>query len=236
MRILIVDDEPIARQVLREQLEEMPGMVVAGEAANGLEAVELIERIQPEVVLLDLEMPGLDGFSVVRRLKQQPQPAIVCVTAFEGHALEAFNIGAADYVLKPVRRERLEAALERARQKAGAAPAKPVEAPRRIVGRIRSDYHMLDPAEVVAFVAEGELVHILTLTGRYLSNHTLRALEQRLPAGQFRRVHRQTIINTDHIRKISPLSSKRWMLKMSNGLEVVVSKRMAGAIREETRW
>jgi len=95
---------------------------------------------------------------------------------------------------------------------------------------------MLDPNEVVAFQADGETVYILATSGRYLANYTLKALEERLPAPQFRRVHRKTIINTNHIRKISPLSSKRWLLTMSNALEVIVSKRMAGAIREEAQW
>jgi DNA-binding LytR/AlgR family response regulator len=238
MRALIADDEPIARQVLREQLEEIGGVSVVGEAASGLEAVELIDRLHPDVVLLDLQMPGLDGFSVARRLKKDRHPAIIFVTAYDRHALEAFDIGALDYLLKPVRRERLEAALQRVRLQAAPAtpPPKPAEPLRRIVGRLRTDLHMLDPNEVVAFQADGETVYILATSGRYLANYTLKALEDRLPAPQFRRVHRKTIINTNHIRKISPLSSKRWLLTMSNGLEVIVSKRMAGAIREEAQW
>ncbi len=235
MRALIADDEPIARQVLREQLEEIGGISVVAEAANGLEAVELIGRLHPDVVLLDLQMPGLDGFSVARRLKKEWRPAVIFVTAYDRHALEAFDIGALDYLLKPVRRERLEAALARVRQSASIQP-KPAEPLRRIVGRLRTDLHMLDPNEVVAFQADGETVYILAVPGRYLANHTLKALEERLPTPQFRRVHRKTIINTNHIRKISPLSSKRWLLTMSNGLEVIVSKRMAGAIREEAQW
>ncbi|MBL8294665.1 MAG: response regulator transcription factor [Bryobacterales bacterium] len=235
MRALIADDEPIARQVLREQLEEIGGVSVVGEAATGLEAVELIDRLHPDLVLLDLQMPGLDGFSVARRLKKDRHPAIIFVTAYDRHALEAFDIGALDYLLKPVRRERLEAALQRVRLQAP-PPPKPVEPLRRIVGRLRTDLHMLDPNEVVAFQADGETVYILATSGRYVANYTLKALEERLPTPQFRRVHRKTIINTNHIRKISPLSSKRWLLTMSNGLEVIVSKRMAGAIREEAQW
>lgn len=240
MQVLIVDDEPVARQVLAELLEECPGVKVAGEAANGVEAVERVERLKPEVVLLDLQMPGLDGFAVARRLRGGRLPLIIYVTAFEKHALEAFETGAVDYLLKPVRRERLALALEKARrQLAGlrqSAPAAVVAEPRRIVGRLGSDLHLLDPEEVIAFVAEGDTVRIVTAAGRYYAEHTLKALEQRLPAPRFRRIHRGTIINTDHIRRISPLTSKRWLLKMSNGLEAVVSKRMAGVIREATHW
>jgi DNA-binding LytR/AlgR family response regulator len=95
---------------------------------------------------------------------------------------------------------------------------------------------LLDPAEIIAFQADGELVHIVTIAQRYLSEHSLKALEEKLDRKRFRRVHRGTIINTDHIRKISPLSSKRWLLRMSNSFEAVVSKRLASAIRADTRW
>ena len=95
--------------------------------------------------------------------------------------------------------------------------------------------YLLDPSEIIAFQAEGELVHLIAATQRYLSDLTLKALDEKLDA-RFRRVHRRTIINTDHIRRISPLSSKRWLLKMSNGFEAVVSKRLATSIREQGRW
>ncbi len=95
--------------------------------------------------------------------------------------------------------------------------------------------YLLDPSEIVAFQAEGELVHIITTDQRFLAEHSLKALEGKLEQPRFRRIHRRTIINTDHIRKISPLSSKRWLLKMSNGFEAIVSKRLASSIREQ-RW
>ncbi|WP_321473363.1 LytTR family DNA-binding domain-containing protein [uncultured Paludibaculum sp.] len=239
MKVLIVDDEPIARQILRELLDDCPGITLAGEAATGLEAVEQIARLKPDAVLLDLQMPGLDGFSVARTLRGESLPIIIFVTAFESHALQAFDTGAVDYLLKPVRKERLTAALDKARtQLAGLKPEPPpaVEPLRRILGRLGTDLHMLNPCDVIAFQAEGDTVQIITAQGRYYADHSLRTLEAKLPPPQFRRIHRGTIINTDHIRKISPLTSKRWLLKMSNGLEAIVSKRMAGVIRDATRW
>lgn len=240
MRALIVDDEPIARQVLREQLTDLSGIQLVGEAATGLEAVEQVGRLNPDVVFLDLQMPGLDGFGVARRLRGGRLPVVIYVTAFESHALEAFDTGAVDYLLKPVRRERLESALRKARAHiAGLQPVKTRPAPaelRKIIGRTGSDLHLLDPADVIAFEAEGDTVRIITASARYYADHSLKALEERLPRPQFRRIHRRTIINTDHIRKISPLSSKRWLLRMSNGSEAIVSKRMAGTIREATHW
>ncbi len=241
MNVLIVDDEPIARQILREHLDGFSDVKIVGEAADGLSAVELIQTLNPDLVFLDLQMPELGGLAVAKNLRGKRMPLIIFVTAFEQHALEAFDAGAVDYLLKPVRQERLAAAIQKARPMLTVS-AMPVEAKaqklttKRIVGRVGSDMHLLNPAEVVAFQADGETVVILTTSARYYAEHSLKALEDRIDPETFRRVHRKTIINTDHIRKISPLSSKRWLLKMSNGLEVVVSKRLAGLIRDETRW
>jgi DNA-binding LytR/AlgR family response regulator len=235
MRVLIADDEPIARLVMRELLEECPGVLIAGEAASGLEAVECIERVRPEVAFLDLQMPGMDGFSVIRALRGARLPLVVFVTAYESHALQAFDSGAIDYLLKPVRKERLLAALDKAKaQLKGMEPPAPQPStePRRVIGRLGSDLHVLDPADVIAFRAEGDTVLILASSGRYYSDQSLKELEARFPPPAFRRIHRSTLIQAAHIRKISPLSSKRWLLTMSNGLEVTVSKRMAGALRE----
>lgn len=252
MRVLIADDEPVARQVLRELLEECEGVEVAGEAVDGPSAVEQVAALDPDAVLLDLQMPGLDGFAVARRLRGRPRPLVIYVTAFETHALEAFETGALDYLLKPVRKERLEAALAKAGvQLAGLRPAeKPMaaalpkpETPRRIVARTgplvgtaEVELHLVDPADVVAFQAQDDTVVLHTARGRYYSDLNLKELAGRLPGPPFRRIHRSTIINTDQIRTIVPLSSRRWLLRMSNGLEVVVSKRMAAQVRDATGW
>ncbi|MBZ5604390.1 MAG: LytTR family DNA-binding domain-containing protein [Acidobacteriia bacterium] len=234
MKVLIADDEPIARQILREHIESIPALEYAGEASTGLETLARILETQPDVVLLDLQMPELDGLAVVRSLRGDRKPAIIFVTAFERYALDAFDVGAVDYLLKPVRRERLEKALLKAERQLSAGTQR-VSAPRKIVGRRGADLYLLDPAEIIAFQAEGELVHIVTAEQRFLADHSLKVLESKLEQPRFRRIHRRTIINTDHIRRISPLSSKRWLLKMSNGFEAVVSKRLASSIREQ-RW
>ena len=234
MKVLIVDDEAIARQILREHLEEIPGVEIAGEAATGLEATEMTAVLSPDVLLLDLQMPEMGGLAVARSLMGAATPVIIYVTAFQEHALEGFETGAADYLLKPVRRERLEAALEKAgRLLAGSKKQEPV-APRKIVGKLGEKSFLLELDDIVAFEADAEVVYIVTATGRYFADGSLRVLQQRMPFPRFRRVHRKTLINTDHIRSISPLPSKRWLLKMSNGLEVVVSKRQAGGSPQ--RW
>jgi two-component system LytT family response regulator len=240
VKAVLADDEPIARQVLHELLEEFPQVRVVGEASTGSEAAELVRQFEPELLFLDLQMPGMDGFSVARALRRSRLPLIIFVTAYDRHAHEAFDTGAVDYLLKPVRRERLAAALEKARAQfagiTGVRLAPPVPPPRKVVGRLGADMHVLETSDVIVIQAEGEIVEIVTAAGRYLADYPLRELEERLRGGHFRRVHRKTIINTEHIRQISPLPSKRWLLRMSNGMEVVVSKRMAGAIRQETHW
>jgi DNA-binding LytR/AlgR family response regulator len=245
VRLLIADDEPVARQILREHAESIPSLDVIGEAASGPEALERILDLKPDLVFLDLEMPDMTGLNVVRHLRGATAPLIIFVTAYQQHALDAFEVGAVDYLLKPVRRDRLSAAVDKARRQfeglratnqpappppaatTAARPAKPAP-PAKIVGRRGADLYLLDPSEVIAFEADGELVHIITSSQRYLGDHSLKSMEEKLAGSPFRRIHRRTLINTDHIRKISRLSSKRWLLKMSNGFEAVVSKRQAG--------
>ncbi|MGH9558647.1 MAG: LytR/AlgR family response regulator transcription factor [Bryobacteraceae bacterium] len=234
MKILIADDEPVARQILREHVESIASLEISGEASTGAEALAKILDLKPDVVLLDLQMPELDGLAVVRSLRGDRSPAIVFVTAYDHHALDAFDVGAVDYLLKPVRRERLERAIAKAERQLHSASGA-AASPRKIVGRRAGHAYLLDPAEIVAFQAEGELVFIITANQRYLGDDSLKALEGNLDKS-FRRIHRRTIINTSHIRRISPLSSKRWLLKMSNGFEAVVSKRLASSMREQGRW
>ena len=234
MRALIADDEPIARDVLREHLEEISDIDIVGEAASGPEAIAQIIQLAPDLVFLDLEMPELDGLSVLRSLNPENAPLVIIVTAYNQRALEAFNAGVVDYLLKPIHEARLAAALKKARTQL--AGRKKAAHTRRIVGKSGGDLHLLAPSEVLAFEAQGEVVYIVTAGRRYESTYSLKALEEKLEYPPFRRIHRKTIINTDHIRKISPLSSKRWLLVLSNGMEAIVSKRLAGAIRDETKW
>jgi two-component system LytT family response regulator len=251
VRALIVDDEPIARKVLREELEAFEDVDVIGEAEHGEQALEQISRLHPDVVFLDLQMPVLGGFDVVRRLTGERLPIIIIVTAFDQHAIQAFEAGAIDYLLKPVQEQRLRKALERVRllhgkarqvaesvaqiaelapQPAGRAPA------RKIVGRTGEEFFLLDVDEVLAFQAEGELVWIVTSKQRYIATQTLRAIGERLKDSPFQRVHRNAIVNVNHVRKMSALSSQRWLLTLGNGQEFIVSKRQAHSVRDMLRW
>jgi DNA-binding LytR/AlgR family response regulator len=249
MKALIVDDEPIARGVLREELELFPDIRVVSEAGNGKEALLQIAKLRPDLVFLDLQMPVMSGFEVVRNLSEPPLPIIVIVTAFDQHAIEAFEAGAIDYLLKPVSAARLQRAVERARSLQGrpndiaarvdtiasAAPSGATRC-RRIVGRSGDDYYLLDLEDVLAFQAERELVWIITSKQRLLATQSLRAIEERVADPQFQRVHRNSIVNVNHVRKMSALSSQRWLITLSNALQLTVSKRQAHSIRDILHW
>lgn len=250
IKTLIVDDEPIARRVLREELEAVPGAVVVGEAENGRQALQQIANLKPDLVLLDLQMPVTGGFEVVRNLGGGHLPVVVIITAFDQHAIEAFEAGAVDYLLKPVGEERLRKAVERARRllKNPLAVANDVAnitsaalpdnsgRRRKIVGKDAGGYLLLDANEILAFQAERELVWIVTDKKRLLATQTLRVIENCLRERQFQRVHRNAIVNVNHVRKMSALSSQRWLVTLSNSLELVVSKRQAHNIRSILHW
>jgi two-component system, LytTR family, response regulator len=248
LRTLIVDDEPVARNVLREELELIGDVQVIGEAGDGETALAAIAGQHPDLVLLDLQMPGMSGFEVVRALERMPlTPVIIIVTAFDQHALDAFDAGAVDYLLKPVGEERLHRALDRVRRLGAGSPEAADRlvrlqevaggsAPPRITGRSGNEYVLLSPREIFAFQAEGELVWILTAAKKYLATCTLRELQERLRLASFRRVHRGALVNMDHARKLASLSSQRWLLTLNNGLEFIVSKRLAHNVRQFLKW
>jgi two-component system, LytTR family, response regulator len=251
LRTLIVDDEPVARSVLREELELVADVEIVGEAEDGNSALRSIGRYHPDLILLDLQMPGMSGFEVVRALGNGPHlPVVIIVTAFDQHAVEAFETGAIDYLLKPVAQDRLHRALARARQlRAGsreaaeqlarlqeAAETRPAADNLRIVGKVGNEYVLLGAGEIYAFHIEGELLWIRTANQKYLAAHTLRELEKRLRHTNFRRIHRGALINMDHARKLSAMSSQRWMVTLDNGLEFIVSRRLAHNVRQFLTW
>jgi two-component system, LytTR family, response regulator len=247
MKTLIVDDEPIARRILREELEAISEVAIVGEAENGKQALQQIAALKPDLVFLDLQMPIMGGFEVVQRLSGGYLPIIVIVTAFDQHAITAFEAGAIDYLLKPVGEQRLRKAIERAKKllknpldvanevaKIAAASVPPNSVSgRKIVGRNGGEYFLLDPDEILA---EGELVWIITAKQRFLATQTLRVIEDRLKGQQFERVHRNAIVNVNHVRKMSAMSSQRWLITLSNSLQLIASKRQAHSIRSILHW
>jgi two-component system LytT family response regulator len=250
LKTLIVDDEPVARRVLREELEQMRGVEVIGEADDGAAALGQIAGLQPDLVLLDLQMPGIGGFEVIRQIRGGVHtPVIVIVTAYDKYALEAFEAGAIDYLLKPVGQDRLAQAVEKARRVTGseaveqlarlqeiAEPQGAGQRLKKIVGKVGAEYFLLDAAEIYAFQAEGDIVWITAGRKRYMATQTLKVLEERLRTSHFQRIHRNALVNVDQVRKMSALSSQRWLVTLSNGQEFIASKRQAGGIRQLLNW
>ena len=249
LKTLIVDDEPIARRVLREELQLIEDVEIVGEADNGSSALEKIGKYQPDLVLLDLQMPVMGGLDVVRSLKQGTHlPVIVIVTAYDKFALQAFEAGAIDYLLKPVGHERLAEAVERVRRVTGKEAidrlahlqeiTDPIAGPRtkRIVGRAGEEFFLLSADEIYAFQAEGDVVWILTAKRKYEATQTLKAIQERLKSTSFRRIHRNAMVNVDHVRKMSALSSQRWLITLANDQEFIASKRQARSVRQLLHW
>ncbi|MEP7352295.1 MAG: LytTR family DNA-binding domain-containing protein [Acidobacteriota bacterium] len=255
LKALVVDDEPIARKILREELADL-NVEVVGEADTGTQAVKQIASLIPDLVFLDLQMPGGGGFDVIRQLEgTHPLPSIVIVTAFDQHAIEAFDAGAIDYLLKPVGRERLVRCLDRVRQIRGSGRATAEQSlklqelatanvagprPRKFVGKLivrhsghaREEFYLLDHAQILAFQVEEESVWIVTRKQRYLATQTLKHIDEKLTGLNFARIHRSTLVNLDHVTKITPLTSRRWLLTLANDQEFIVSKRQASAIED----
>jgi DNA-binding LytR/AlgR family response regulator len=250
LRTLLVDDEPVARQVLREELEDLQGIQVIGEAENGVQALKRIDALRPDLVLLDLQMPGMDGFEVVRNIAIADPPCIVIVTAFDQHAVRAFDAGAVDYLLKPVGRDRLSKCVDKVRllRKNSLAVAEsvarlqevaqqaPVPRLRKVVGKLGEEFHLLDTDQVLAFQAERELVWIITRKQRYLATQPLKTIQEKVGDLHFARVHRNALVNLDHVAKMAPLSSQRWLLTLANQQEFIVSKRQARAVQKLLSW
>jgi len=244
---LIVDDEPVARRVLREELEQIDDVALIGEAEDGASALTAIHDLSPDLVFLDLQMPGLGGFDVIRKLQPGARiPLIVIVTAWDQFAIQAFEAGAIDYLLKPISQERLAQAVDRA-LKLCARPAEVAQqlanvaevaerSIRRIVAKSGDEYLLLNAAEVLAFEADGDLVWIITAKKRYLATQSLKVIQDKLRNTNFRRIHRKALVNIDHVRKMSTLSSQRWLLTLANNQEFIVSKRQAHNVRQLLSW
>ena len=251
LKTLIVDDEPVSRKILREELEQLDEVVIVGEAEDGASALRAIATLLPDLVFLDLQMPGLSGFEVIRKLLPGSHiPIIVVVTAFDQYAIQAFEAGAIDYLLKPVRQDRLAHSVERAAklrtrpvvvaeqlaQMQEIAESTRAKSPRRIVARSGEELLLLNAEEVFAFEAEGDVVWIITAKKRYRATQSLKVIQEKLENSSFRRIHRSALVNIDHIRKMSLLTSQRRLITLSNNQEFIVSKRQARLIRELLSW
>jgi two-component system, LytTR family, response regulator len=251
LTLIVADDERPARRFLLSLLKDCRGVEVVGEAASGEEAIALIRSRRPSLALLDLQMPEAGGLDVVRRLPASDLPLVAFVTAFDDHAIEAFELNAIDYLLKPVHRERLRATLDRARQRlqtrepaegraaalAGASSAYERATRRQYAERLplrqRDKVMIIHVRTIASVVAEGELLHITTISNeRYTITHRLHALEARLDPRKFLRLNRGTLANIDLITQVNPMPGGMYVAVMANGVELSVSRIQSRALRD----
>jgi two-component system response regulator AlgR len=209
MNVLIVDDEPLARTRLARLVADIPGLAVIGEADNGRAALEACARLEPQVVLLDIRMPGMDGIEVARHLDAlERPPAVIFTTAYGDHALEAFATHALDYLLKPVRGERLVEAIARARrltraQQAALAGAGERRARSHLCARMQGALRVVPVAEVAYLLADQKYVEVGHANGTLLIEESLAALEQEF-APRFLRIHRNALVARERIAGLEP--------------------------------
>ena len=247
MRVLIVDDERPARERLRRMLAEIETVELIGEAESGVQAVEIIERERPDLVLLDIQMPGLDGFEVIEALADPPP--VIFVTAYDEYAIRAFEVNALDYLLKPFSRERLEKAIRRAqealteeRDLAGRLGPllESLAAQRRYLARLavrdRDRIRVLDVGEVDWIGIEGEQVMVHAGDRAYPIRRTLAELEPRLDPAHFFRAHRSAIVNLDRVKEVIPWFKGSHKLRLTSGAEVDLSRARARALRKILGW
>ena len=247
MRTLIVDDESPARERLKRLLADIEGVEIIGEAESGVQAVEMIERKRPDLVLLDIQMPGLDGFGVIEALADPPP--VIFVTAYDEYAIRAFEVNALDYLLKPFSRERLERAIRRAQEAlveeqdfaARLGPLLESLAAQgryltRLAVRDRDRIRVLGVDEVDWIGVEGERVLVHAGDKAYPIRRTLAELEARLDPARFFRAHRSAIVNLDRVKEVIPWFKGSHKLRLTTGAEVELSRAQARALRRILEW
>ena len=235
IRTLLIDDEQPARERLRQLLAVHDDVEVVGEAEDGVEAAEKIAQLTPDLVLLDIQMPGASGLDVAASLGK-PRPAVIFCTAFDQYAVDAFELSATDYLLKPVNRARLAAALDRVRSAYAKAPAgrdRELEelarakglAPTRFLARRGARFKVVPVHEVVAFTSVDGVTHLLTATEQLSMQPTLVSLAHRLDPSAFLQVSRTAIVRLDAVKEAKPFSDGTGEILLSNGHTMVVARR-----------
>lgn len=241
LTVVVVDDEPLARERLRSLLADQPGVQVVAEAGDGLAALQACAEHRPDLVLLDISMPGVDGLEAARHLAAfQPRPAVVFCTAYDTHALSAFEAAAIDYLMKPVRAERLAAALERARTFVAGratAPAPPSSSQPRthLCARLRGSLRLIPLDEVHYLQAEEKYVVVHHARGQDLIEESLRSLEEEF-ASRFVRIHRNCLVARHELMELRRVEDGRVQAVLRHAaVPLEVSRRCVPALRETVK-
>ncbi|HWN99529.1 MAG TPA: LytTR family DNA-binding domain-containing protein [Blastocatellia bacterium] len=246
IRTLIVDDESLARERIREMLEADPEIEIVGDCANGEEAILAISSLKPDLIFLDVEMPGIDGFEVLESLDPSQMPAVVFVTAYDQYAVRAFEIYALDYLLKPFDRERFQRAVSHAKEqllKTSDAMSerilnaleqiktRPVHLERLVI-KMNGHVFFVKAEEIDWLEAEGNYVRLHAGKESYLLRDTISALEAQLDPKQFLRVHRSAIVNIDRIQELQPWFHGEYRIIMREGVQLTLSRSYREKLQE----
>lgn len=232
MRTLIVDDEPLARRGIAERLKRFESVEVVGECGDGVSAVAKILELSPDMVFLDVQMPGMDGFEVLQALPRESLPNVIFVTAYEQHALRAFEVHALDYLLKPLDDDRFSEAVQRAQRLLGSGPKAPAigkllqlleQRPDSYATRLavrKGSLTQVVPVQDILWVAAADdYVELHGEGGSYLLREAISMLERRLDPARFIRIHRSRIVQTACIRELRNIENREYLVKLSDGSE-----------------
>lgn len=232
MRVLVVDDEPLARARMAALLGECAGVEVVGSVGDGESALAALDELQPDALLLDINMPGTDGVALAQRLAGRARPQVIFCTAYEAHALKAFELGAVDYLLKPVRLDRLRDALQRAQRRLADAPREPAAYLR---GRLRGEQVRIALDEVICLLADEKYVVVQHRRGELLIEDSLRQLEEAYP-DQLIRLHRNCLVPPPRLLGLKTLADGRVLARLDGTDHAPeISRRNLPAVRKLLR-
>lgn len=235
-KVVIVDDESAGRKLIKQYLSEFSNFVLVGEANNGVDAIKVINEFQPELIFLDIQMPGMTGFEVLPHLNIIPQ--IIFSTAYDQYALKAFEVHAVDYLLKPYTKDRFSAALHRISEEntsvkplAQSVIMEKQQYPERILVQAGKKLITIDVSEIIRVEADGDYSKLIVSERTYYSNYGISKLEAKLNPNLFMRIHRSSIINIERIESLEKYVSS-YDVKMKNGDVVRVSRGYMSAIKK----
>lgn len=248
IRVLIVDDESLARDLVRKYLEDIPGIEIMGECGNGFDALKSVQELKPDLVFLDIQMPKLDGFELLEVLTEKPE--IIFTTAFDQYAIRAFEMNAVDYLLKPFSKDRLKQAVEKAKQRIGTASAdvktdspgtqslmKHLEDSKqileRVITRLGSKITVIPVDKIRYIESADDYVMIHSETGDHLKEKTMKYFEEHLPGDQFIRIHRKYIVNITQIKSLELYSKDSYLAFLKTGEKLNVSAEGYRRLREK---
>ena len=240
LRALVVDDEPVARRRLRTLLKAEPSVEIVAECEDGNAALEAVRQLQPDLMFLDVQMPGLDGFDVIELLKPDACPAVVFITAYDKYAMRAFDVNAADYLLKPFERARLATAIARAAAFAGTDNTKRLRALmdtiragqplRRFLVKTAGGSYAVRVEDVEAIESADHYVELRTAGRAHLIRESLSAIERRIDPSRFLRIHRSTVVNVDRITELKSGLHGEFVVVLASGRRLRCSRTYAATV------